>query len=173
MTELYGPSPWFRTWIEGEVFADLLEVWITNWYLEVRALKLFPPAGESNAQRATRLADIRRICIAIETLRTRVKTEYRDAFNKAADDATGKASGGKKTRAEQRMKLYKKYKDEDIRCRIPFNTPFASAAEIRRARLVPLQERDPATRRLCWKKRTNKDAVASYIGRGCEIIDIQ
>jgi hypothetical protein len=102
-----------------------------------------------------------------------MKEEFCDAYAKAADTATRSVSAGKKALAEQTKKEYGQYKDVGIQSTVRAAVPFASAAEVRAAKVVPLQERDEATRLAFWKARLDNDAVASFIGRSNEIIDIQ
>jgi hypothetical protein len=101
-----------------------------------------------------------------------MKEEFCDAYAKAADTATRSVSAGKKALAEQTKKEYGQYKDVGIQSTVRAAVPFA-AAEVRAAKVVPLQERDEATRLAFWKARLDNDAVASFIGRSNEIIDIQ
>ena len=127
---------------------------ITNWDLNVQELSVIP-ARETQQQQQAREARIAEIEAAIRTLQDHVKNMYEKHTITATKAAKNKDKGvtkGDRARARQKAKFYGALRREDIQPALA-GAEFATVAEIRAARIVPLHRRASDEIKDFWKLR--------------------
>jgi len=148
---------------------------ITNWDLDVQELSVIP-AHETQQQQQAREAKIAEIETAIQTLQDAVKNMYEKhtiTATKAAKNKDKGVSKGDRARARQKAKFYGALRRQDIQPALA-GAEFATVAEIRAARIIPLHRRAPDEIKDFWKaKAISLEVFASFFGHITTAADIR
>ncbi|CAN9289589.1 unnamed protein product [Alternaria alternata] len=173
MTELYGKSSFLYEYVRGEVSADACATAISNWDLCARQCE-FEVDGESEEQRANRIADRDRYRQAIVQLQGKIREVYEAGIVNANELIKNKhAKTFDKFVARQKITFFEQKRDEVLK---PCFTNLDLISNVRELEMIkprPLFARKDSERDYFWKKRINGDLIITVFRLAKGMVDLR
>ncbi|CAN9321965.1 unnamed protein product [Alternaria alternata] len=173
MTELYGKSSFLYEYVRGEVSADACATAISNWDLCARQCE-FEVDGESEEQRANRIADRDRYRQAIVQLQGKIREVYEAGIVNANELIKNKhAKTFDKFVARQKITFFEQKRDEVLK---PCFTNLDLISNVRELEMIkprPLFARKDSERDYFWKKRINGDLITTVFRLAKGMVDLR
>ena len=173
MNELYGKSSFLYEYVRGEVSADACRTAISNWDLCARQCD-FEVGGESEEQRANRIADRDRYRQAIVKLQNEIRDMYEAGIVDAKEVMTSEtAKSIDKFVAGEKAIFFEQKRNEVPQSCFTNLGLISNVRELEMIKLIPLFFRKDSERDYFWQKRINGDLITTIFNLAKGMVDLR
>ncbi|KAB2108126.1 hypothetical protein AG0111_0g4139 [Alternaria gaisen] len=173
MNELYGKGSFLYEYIRGEVSADACATAISNWDLCARQCE-FEVDGESEEQRANRIADRDRYRQAIVQLQNEIRDMYEASIIGAKEVMnTETAKSFDKFVAREKAIFFEQKRNEVPQPYFTNLSLISNVRELEKIKPIPLFDREDTERDYFWQKRINGDLITTIFRLAKGTVDLR